>query len=287
MTLPDFLVIGAMKAGTTTLFRDLREHPDIFMPADKELHCLVDDDVLTEAGRAAYERAFAHARPGQRCGEASTGYTKLPDVTGVPERAEAVLGSDLRLIYVVRHPVARIVSHYHHDYNYGQVALDIDAAVREYPPLLNYSRYAMQVTPWIERFGAGQVRIVRFEDFVADRPGTVESLAQFLGVTPRGDHVDPDKVYNRGAGKPLLRGPGAAIQRSAVYQRVIRPLVPLKMRDALRAALLPKARPAPQPSEETVRFIAEQLADDVERLRVIVGSDGPWWELARASGAAD
>ena len=96
MTLPSFLVIGAMKAGTTTLFQDLKDHPNIFMPSDKELHDLNTEDVLTEKGVAAYEKFFKDSSTEQRCGEASTGYTKLPDIEGVPSRAHALLGGDTK-----------------------------------------------------------------------------------------------------------------------------------------------------------------------------------------------
>jgi hypothetical protein len=92
MRLPDFLIIGAMRAGTTSLFFDLLANPAVFFPQDKEPHCLATDDVLSASGRAAYGDLYRAAGPGQACGDASTGYSKLPDVMGVPERALRVIG---------------------------------------------------------------------------------------------------------------------------------------------------------------------------------------------------
>ena len=160
MTLPSFLVIGAMKAGTTTLFQDLVDHPNIFMPSDKELHDLNTNEVLTEKGTAAYEKFFANSTSEQRCGEASTGYTKLPDIMGVPKRSLKLLGSDTKLMYLVRNPVGRLLSQYHHHVNVDKLDLQIDEAIQACPELINYSKYAMQLSPWIEMFSSENIKII-------------------------------------------------------------------------------------------------------------------------------
>ena len=71
MTFPSFLIIGSMKAGTTSLFRDLRNNPAVFMPSDKELNNLNTDAVLTPHGSHDYEALFKGATPSQVCGEAN------------------------------------------------------------------------------------------------------------------------------------------------------------------------------------------------------------------------
>jgi len=120
MTLPHFLIIGAMKSGTTTLYRDMLTHRRVFFSADKEPMNLVNDDVLTAEGRHAYESLFAGAGRDSVCGEASTAYTKLPVYPGVPRRALQLLGPELRLIYIMRHPIERLISHHHHQCVVGQ-----------------------------------------------------------------------------------------------------------------------------------------------------------------------
>lgn len=279
MTLPSFLVIGAMKAGTTTLFRDLRSSPGVFMPGDKELHDLNTDEVLTDAGRQRYEAFFSGAAAGQVCGEASTGYSKLPDITGVPERAKALLPSDLRVVYIVRDPIARLISQYHHHLSNRVVDLPIDTAIRDYAPLINYSRYAMQIEPWIATIGREQVRILIFEDYVRNRSATVASLLDFLGVE-EGHRVEEGEVYNKGAGRPVHSGPFAVASRSGVYQRVVRPLIPLGVRDSLRRLLLPKAPPKAMPMEDTIRWAESQLREDMERFRLILGVPALPWNLS-------
>jgi len=280
MALPRFLIVGAMKAGTTTLYRDLLTHPAIYFPIDKEPENLTDDRVLTDDGLAEYERLFREAGPKQICGEASTAYTKRPDVTGVPERALEVLGAELRIVYLVREPVSRTISHHAHAASQGEVDRDINRAVRECSMLIDYSRYAMQIEPWIDVFGSDRVKIVRFESYVKDRCGTVEMLCAFLGIEPRGDLVRVDEVFNKGTERSVNRGPFAVVQGSGLYQRVLRPLFPTGLRDRLRRGLLPQVdSPPPPPTVETRQYILDQVADDVARLGDLMELDGLVWEV--------
>ncbi|MHC4063002.1 MAG: sulfotransferase domain-containing protein [Planctomycetota bacterium] len=279
MRLPDFLIIGAMKAGTTSLFRDLDANPAVFMPHQKELGNLANDEVCTDRGRSAYAAFFERARPDQIRGEASTEYTKLPDVPQVAKRAREVIGGGLKALYLIREPVSRIVSQHHHELPGGKISCDIDEAVRELPRLINYSRYAMQITPWLEALGPEQILILRFETYIENRRDSVDEVCGFLGIDASSDPLRTNIVYNKSENKPLTRGPLAPLVRSAVYRKLIRPHLPHSTRDGLRKALLPKALPRPKPpSVETVRYIIDQLRDDGERLRTIMGRPEPLWD---------
>lgn len=280
MRLPDFLVIGAMKAGTTTLYRDLDANPNIFMPDDKEPGNLLTDDVRSRRGRRAYARHFKRARGDQVCGEATTSYTKLPDHPGIAARARQVLGPDLKVVYVVREPVSRIISH-HFLWRFEPVNRDIDEAVRRDPRFINYTRYAMQITPWLETFGPRQVLIFRFEDYVSDRGATIDAISAFLGVEPASAARPTGEVHNRSAGHPLTRGPLAPVIRSHLYRRLVRPILGAGVRTRLRSALLPKADGAhDNPSLETVDFILAELRDDLEKLRIVMARNDDVWDLA-------
>ncbi|MCA9297624.1 MAG: sulfotransferase [Phycisphaerales bacterium] len=288
MRFPDVLIIGAMKSGTTTLYRDLAENPAVFFPIDKEPNSLVSDDVLTDEGRAAYAAMFERARPDQICAEASTSYTKNPVFEGAAGRARQLLRPDLKLIYLVREPVARIVSHQHHELTSRKIAeRDIDRLVREYPAPLDFCRYAWQAQFWIDAFGPEQLRIVRFEDFIRDRKGVVASLSTFLGIDSRTDLVDPEANYNKSEGKPRARGFLRAVNQSPAYRRVLRPLLSAKVREKIRHRILPKAPPRPDPpSRATIEFIYDTLGDDLEALRVMMGLDEPVWSRERALSKA-
>ena len=276
-----------MKAGTTTLYRDLAASPAVFMPIDKEPKGLKSDEVFSAAGRHEYAAHFREARADQVCGEASTAYSRLPDVPGVPQRARQVLGPDLKVFYLVREPVARIVSQHRHEHRAGLRDDPIDEAVRNDPRYVTYSRYAMQIEPWIETFGRDQVMIIRLESYIADRPGTVEAASRFLGIDPRPETIQAQRVYNPSDRARVVRGPFAVVQRHPFYRKLLRPFLPRSAKDKLRGTLLPKAPPPPDaPSAETVRSIVEQVRDDMERLASIMGVAPPVWDLDAVIAAA-
>lgn len=283
-TSPDFLIVGAMKAGTTTLWQDLLLNDAVFFPIDKEPGSLTRDEILSEPGRQQYAALFAAARKDQVCGEASTTYTKMPDITGCAERARRVIGERLKVIYVVREPVSRVISQHHHECTDGGMTGDIDAAVREHPRLINYSRYAMQIRPWIDTFGPQAVRIVRFEDYVADRRSIVADLSRFLGVEPRVEQIDVTAAYNRSRDKPVGPQWWLRVARARWYRRMVRPMMSHDMRQAIRRKVLWRVPEvlAP-PSRETVAFIISQVQDDVLELQHVAGAAQPFWDLSHVA----
>ena len=127
--------------------------PGIYFPSVKEPHTLVFDDVLTPEGKRKYAALFQDARATQKCGEGSTGYSKIPLHKGVPERAKALLGDKLKVIYIVRNPVQRAISHHYHMYRAGDAPADFAEALEKIPLISLCSRYAFQIEPWIETAG--------------------------------------------------------------------------------------------------------------------------------------
>ena len=283
MRLPDFLIIGAMKSGTTSLYNDLRGNPRIFLPEDKEPHCLTDDAVLGEEGRSAYARFFASATSDQVCGEASTGYTKRPDIEGVADRALAVLGPDTKIIYVVRDPVERAISHHYHAFTWGEVHGDADRALRERPDFINYSRYFFQLEPWVRCFGKDNVLVIVFEEYIRDRRGTIERTSRFLGVEPSVETVNPEKVHNKGDRRPVSKGVLRIVGRSIVYRAFIRRFLPMGVRQWIYQRFFPKGPPRPAPPNEgTIAMLREHLDPDAQRLAALLGRSGEIWSRPSA-----
>lgn len=288
MRLPDFLIVGAQRCGTSTLYEDLLDAPDIFLPAVKEPYNLCDDHVLTDAGRAEYAALFARARPGDRCGEASTRYTLRPHYEGCAERARAVLGPDVRIIYLVREPIARAISHYRFDFAHGWVSADADRELLHHARYVNAGRYAFQITPWIETFGLRQVHIERFEDFIHDRPAALGRLCGFLGVSPPA-RVEATRAVNASAELRPVTGAAARVATSGLYQR-LRPMIPRQLRARLRRSALPPPprTPPPRPAPATVQALVEKLAPEAEGISRILtsqgGGPGPVWDLEAAVG---
>lgn len=282
--LPDFLVIGAMKAGTTTLCDDLSLHPGIFFPTVKEPHTLVMDEVLTIEGKSRYAQLFQRARADQKCGEGSTGYTKIPLHKGVPERAKKLIGSELKLVYIVRNPIDRAISHHYHMYRGGDAPFDFGEALETNPLILECSSYAKQILPWIEEFGRENIKVVKFEDYKLERNQTVEEIFAFLGVEYRDEEIEEEKVLN--AGEDQLLPPDVArnmirsVTRSQWYKRKIHPNTPAWVRDLFKKTFYRKAesRPPP-PASYQLDMLVEYFARDMSKLSTLFEQPALHWDL--------
>lgn len=268
MTLPSFLVIGAMKAGSTTLYEDLRGNSGVFLP-EKELGGLLAADVRSPEGARHYRALFRAAEPGQVVGDVSADYAKLPRSTGLAETALAVLGADHRVVYSLRNPVDRLVSHHHHSFARGEIENpDIDLAVASAPELVDWSRYATQIQPFLDTVGQDRILMLAFEDYMADRAGGFAGLAGFLGLSGTATATDPDTAFNTSATGHVAVGRWARVLRGQGYRRLLRPLVPVRVRTGLRDRLLPATPPRPAPpSAATLDRVLEELAPELARLR--------------------
>ena len=276
--LPDFVVIGGMKCGSTTLYRDLLGHADVYVP-DKELNVLVDECVTADQ----YARHFVAAPKSAVCGDVSTTYSMLPDYTGVADRARTLLGRSTKIIYLVRDPVARAISHHRHMHAWhgpGKMGANIDDAVQRHASLVNYGRYAMQLRPWRAVFGDEAISVVVFEHYILNRSSTLDRLCAFLGISQNASHVRADKIYNGSQDKTVLNPFWLAVWKTPIYQRVIRPLMSPDLRESLRRVILPRApeRPSP-PSVESVDYLIKNLCEDERELRAFLRWDTPVWDF--------
>lgn len=178
--LPNFLFVGAMKCGTTSLASQIAEHPEIFVSKPKEPHFFSWN---YERGMAWYERHFADAGTARAIGEASTTYTMDPIIPNVPPRIAGAL-PDTRFIYMIRHPIERIVSHYLHRWYEKIITCPIEQAVETEPELLAYSQYDHQIERFAPHFPLDRWLVLVTEEFAADPRGTHRKVFEFLGVDP-------------------------------------------------------------------------------------------------------
>lgn len=291
--LPNFLVIGAMKAGTTSLYHYLQAHPQVYMPPVKELAFFAEGSNWRR-GLDWYRKQFVSADPNAiAIGEASTLYTKYPRHRGVPQRIAAHI-PEARLIYVIRDPIVRIRSHYQHRVTQGSERTPFEEAVFENPIYVDCSRYALQIEQYMGYFPREQLLVITSEDLRDARLATIRKVYEHLGV-------DTDFVPN--------------ILDRRFYKTKERPahsLIPPWVRKGLKEhfpaskravelesnilrvfnRLLGRAEGGPDRANsfaipETVRRrLVCLLADDVRRLRGYMGSDFGGWgisEVARPS----
>lgn len=260
MTLPNFLLIGAMKAGTTTLYEDLTYVDGVYLPPEKEPDDLISPEVETAEGLARYEAKFAAGASAPARGDASTAYAKLPTYKGVPDRARRLLGPDVRILYLTRDPIKRIVSQYHHLHGLGLETRPLNQAVLEDESYVAYSQYDRQLAPWQATFGQSNVLVMRFEDYVADRLTCLTEICQFLGVEPP---AGVDETHrNKSEGKHVVKegSAWAKIAHSDFYLYKVKPLLPTSARDKIKAMLLPKTKKLNETlSDETLAELQRRL----------------------------
>jgi hypothetical protein len=190
LRLPDFAIIGAMKCGTSTLHEQLALRSGLFMSRPKEPNFFSDESVFAR-GAEWYGSLFAAASERQLCGESSTHYTKLPTHPRAAERMFALLPK-VRLIYVMRDPVERVVSQYLHEWSTREVEGALEAALEEHERFVAYSCYARQLEPYLERYGAGSILPVFFERMLAQPEEELARVCRFLG-----DPSDEPVVWRR------------------------------------------------------------------------------------------
>jgi hypothetical protein len=159
--LPDFVIVGAMKAGTTTLYELLKARPDVFMADPKEPNFFSIPEVYAR-GIDWYADLFATARPGQICGEASPSYTRFPRFPDAAARMAQHI-PHARLVYVMRHPVARFYSNYVFERAYG-LRDSIRETLVERPYVLATSDYMGQIRRLLEFFPREQLHLVILDD---------------------------------------------------------------------------------------------------------------------------
>jgi hypothetical protein len=264
---PDFLIIGAMKSATSSLYHQLRRQPGVYMPDLKEPNFFSDDDVFSRGARW-YENLFESASPDDLCGEASTHYTKLPTYPRTLARLHEAL-ADVRLVYVMRNPVDRLVSQYVHQWSEGEISCGIDEAIVRYPELVDYSRYAFQIAPYVETFGRGAVLPVFFENLKADSQVELERICRFLGYRGSPEwqpDLKPDNVSSKRVRRFPLYGLLVDLQLAVRLRRM---LVPKPVRTFIRRQFTMGERP--RLSAESLAVLDAKFSEDLSRLSGLFG----------------
>ena len=205
MTLPNFVVIGAMKAGTVSLGHYLDEHPDVFLGRGgrfSEPNFFIAEHNWPR-GRGWYESLFAGAGQATAIGECSPSYTWAHRYRGIPGRM-AQLVPQARLVYVVRDPVARMQSMYMHQVSAGRERRRPEVALLD-DRYLGPSRYGFQLAAFLDHFERGQVLVVASE-VLRDRPReALGAVFSHLAVDPAAVDLDKRLHDHRSIDKPVPR----------------------------------------------------------------------------------
>ena len=278
--LPNLIVIGGLKCGTTSLHHYLNLHPEIAMSRPKELNFFVAE-LNWELGPEWYASHFERAAPVR--GETSPHYTNLPRFAGVAERMRETLGGEARIVYMVRDPIDRMLSHYLHNVGGGYESRPLATALSD--PESAYvarSRYAMQVEPYLEAFGAERVRIVTREDLADRRADTMRAVFEFCGVDAAFVSPQFEREWETGSGK---QDGGFRLMDRAVRLPGLRSLdrnfdrLPESLRWLVERVVHDPGRGAaakPELPDELRERLRGLLADDTARLEQVAGRELGW-----------
>lgn len=168
-----------MKCGTTSLHNYLDGHPDICMSTPKEPDYFTG---TSDRDLEWYRQCFSG--PAAEYGESSTNYTKYPGFQGVPERMHRLV-PDVKLLYLVRDPIERALSHYTHNRLHGREEEPVEAAFLpvEESHYLQTSRYYLQIAQYLGYFSRERILVVQSERLREQRGAVMRRIFDFLGVS--------------------------------------------------------------------------------------------------------
>jgi hypothetical protein len=278
---PNLFVVGAAKAGTTSLWRYLDQHPAVFMSPVKEPHffsSFVPGLFPAVKEEEEYLQLFAAGRDATLRGEASPSYLWDP-------RSPAAIKSaspEAKIVIALRDPVERAYAFYWTGVKYGGRTESFLEAVRrevalpepEWPSTLyvGYSLYADGVRRYLDAFGDA-VTVIFFEELGRDTRGELRRLFARLGVDPApADAMDVERHNS------------FALPRNELSRRVLtfRPLrdaaravVPARLRPRVERILL-SSPPRPEMEPEARRLLEEAFAPERPRLEAMLGRQLPW-----------
>jgi hypothetical protein len=300
VNLPNFLVIGAAKAGTTSLHHYLRQHPEIFMCPKKDTFFFDFDgrdpdfagpgDNDWYRGQAVvhleeYQILFADAGERKAVGEACAGYLYDPEA---PARIHRYV-PDAKLIAVLRDPIERAYSSFLQQVRDGyETETDFAAAlaleekrIREHwRPIWHYRErgfYYRQLKRFLRYFERSRIRVYLYEDLQESPVAMLGNIFEFLEVDA---DFEPDtSVRHNRAGIPRSRRLHELVMKPNALKMVVKPLLPPRVRGLLKAAVTDTAvslRRPPVPPEVRERLVQEYRPDVLE-LQEFLGRDLSHW----------
>jgi hypothetical protein len=278
LTLPNLIIVGAQKCGTSGLHYYLGLHPEVSMSSPKELNFFIAERNWGR-GLQWYSR---HFDPAARCrGESSPNYTAFPQHMGVPERMAEVV-PDAKLIYIVRDPLERIAAHYVHNFAKRREKGDLRATLL-HPNTTNVARskYFTQLQRFLPYYDRDQILVIENCDLRDDRSATLRKIFEFAGVDAGFEHPKFEQLRHSTSRKKRATKMGMRVQKLSRTRFGRR--LPRRAWLALDAAL-PLKKPISKPSLDEIREalgdeVLEVLAEDAQRLREFAGRELANWSV--------
>lgn len=281
---PNLIIIGAQKSGTTSLHKYLGAHPEIQMSLEKELNFFIAGrpgwGSTWHKGVGWYKTRFSSNAKIR--GESSPNYTAYPYIQGVPERMHLVIPG-AKLIYILRDPIERIISHYVHSCGMGRENRTFPDALKNINDNNQYiarSKYYMQLKQFLEYYDESQILIITQDDLYGDRLETLKRVFRFLGVDDSFQSRKFNKIYHSSTLKRKRNKVGSFLSRTPVQKAIER--LPQYIRwKAEWLIYFPFSSKIERPKMDDAlkKLLIEYLEDDVNSLREFTGKKFEAWSL--------
>ena len=287
MKQPDFIVLGAGKAGTTSLYRYLEQHPQVFLPTVKELYFFAFEG---EKGREGvthidqYRTLFQDAPDDQVIGEVSSIYLFRPRAA---ERIHHYL-PDTKLIAILRDPADRAFSDYlFHARDLHPSVMDAQGRqLLDFSHFINKDKYFIQIGFYYEqlkryfaRFEASQIKIYLYDDLVKDAAALTKDIFQFIGVDSS-FAPDTSKRHNV-SGTPKNTAFYSLLKQNnplrTAAATLLKPFLSEEKRQKLRNKLIAKNLEKPTLAPEQRRQLVEIYHEDILKVQDLIGRDLSAW----------
>jgi hypothetical protein len=295
---PNFFIVGAQKAGTTSLYFYLKEIPGVYMSPIKELFYFAPHAVQSSAcdvirDKKEYLRLFEKARGYIAVGEATPIYLWDPDAPKLIHQTVP----HARIIIILRDPIERAYSNYLMKMKYsGMKSSFYDELMRDYKSqeklfgrsqlYVEMGMYYEQVKRYFDIFGREQVKVITFEEFVQHIEQTVNEVLDFLGVNYKVTEIR--QQYNPYS---VPRSPVALWifaffrwlrARNMKFYKILA-LLPDLLVESAPENILFKRTQKPKIEPEAVKFLQEIYRDDVLKLESLLGRSLPWHTVSSSS----
>jgi hypothetical protein len=289
--LPNLFIIGAMKSGTTYLHDLLSFHPDIFMSSVKEPCYFVEKNELKRIAPSmwnmgiwksseTYLNLFNESKGEKYRGESSTLYTYFPLLQNVPERIYE-FNPNARLIYLIRNPLERTLSHFWHDVRVESVFQDPSKILEQGSYYLDISNYALQIKQYLRFFPKENIHVCTFERLTSNPMATLQDIFRWLEISENVSIPNTDKPKNVTPNDIYVSKYNVLPYsfRSSNFVSKVRGLIPYRIIKYLRALTQKKIDKKSIDMSGVIEQIKPLQKQQVSELRSLIGGAFEEWDF--------
>lgn len=284
---PNMFIVGASKAGTTSLYEYLKKIPGIYMSPIKEPDYFSSATVRANSklkpirSTKQYLKLFEKVKNEKIIGEATPRYLSDPEAARLIHQ----IIPHAKIVISLRNPVQRLYSFYFMEQSVGKFKLSFHEQLQKelrkeqiLGPKLGMERslYSEDVKRYLNIFGAKQVKIIIFEEFIKDPKSIFRDILKFLGINQSIENFE-NIAYNTYS---VPRGPIAKlIVGNISLVKAVRKILPSSNRKFLKENILTKKLPKPKMNEEDKQALIKFYKSDVNELEILLERKLPWPEF--------